>query len=238
MLKFALAILVFLSNQAFAVEVSEDALKGSWKIVRYNDKPYEDDDRWEYSGSHMSQVTYSPDGKVHLMSPSVFYITEGHLLEFDFGKVDVMQLDKKTMAISVSGSDFVFEKISDRVYVKPKAKEKIVSKEVAETVSGMAEGLFGTGEENAEALNCSKAVKDTWRFLDQALLQGEINFNDGYSTRQQLADSGKKLNALRNAINVKSCESSEGNVKDFYLCLSNPDNIVLYCGQKYKFQVP
>jgi len=237
MLKVIAAILVLLANSAFALEVNESSLKGSWKIVSYNGKPSEDDDRWEYSGNHMSQGTYSANGKIRFMSPSVYYITDGHLLEFDFGVVDIIQLDNKTMKASVSGIDFVFQKVGDEAYVKPRAKEKIVSGEAAAMASGMAKALFENGEENAKALSCPKAVKDTWRFLDQSILQGEVNFNDGYITKQELADASKKFNTLRNAIDVKSCESSQGNTKNFYICLSNPKNIILYCADKYKFNI-
>lgn len=236
MLKIVFVMLVLFAESVLAVEVNEAALKGSWKIVSYNGRDYgEDDDRWEYSGNHMSQVFYAADGKIRSMSPSVFYITDGHYLEFDFGKVDISQLDDKTMALRVSGSDFVFEKVSDEVYVKPKAKEKTVTTEVADTVSGLAKGLFANGGENAETLNCPKAVKDTWRFLDQSALQAESNFNDGYLTRAELADAKNKLGILRNAIDTASCEKSEGKTNDFYLCLSNPDNIIFYCADKYAF---
>lgn len=236
MLKIVVAMLLLLASPVFAVEVDEAALKGSWKIVSYNGRDYgDDDDRWEYSGNHMSQVSYSANGKVNMMSPSVFYITDGHLLEFDFGVVDITQLDKKTMALSVSGSDFVFEKVSDKVYVKPRAKEKTIPTEVVAMATGMAKVLFENGEENAEALSCAKAVKDSWRFLDQALLQAEINFNDGYMTKQELAEAAKKLAALRNAIDTKSCESSQAETRSFYLCLSNPKNILLFCADKYKY---
>ncbi len=236
MLRFVVAMLVLLANPAFAVEVNESALEGSWRIVTYNGRDYgDDDDRWEYSGNHMSQVSYSANGNIHSMSPSVYYITDGHRLEFDFGVVDISQLDEKTMAASVSGSDFVFEKVSDKVYVKPRAKEKAVPKEAAEMASGLAKTLFENGEENAEALNCQKAVKDTWRFLDQSMLMAELNFNDGYMTRQAFADTGKKMKAIRDSIDLKSCEGSEGSTKEFYLCLSNPKNILFYCADKYKF---
>lgn len=236
MLKFVLALLVLFANPAFAVEVNEAALKGSWKIVSYNGRDYgDDDDRWEYSGNHMSQVSYSANGKIHSMSPSVYYITDGHLLEFDFGILDITALDEKSMSASVSGSDFVFEKISDEVYSKPRAKEKAIPGEVAAVASGMMKVLLETGEDNAEALSCSKAVKDAWRFLDQSVLQAEMNYNDGYMTKQELADAGKKVHVVRDEIDVKACESSVGDARNFYLCLSNPKNIVLYCADKYKF---
>ncbi|MFZ6770667.1 hypothetical protein ACO0LM_26725 [Undibacterium sp. Di26W] len=235
MLKIVIAMLVLLANQAFALDVTETALKGSWRIVSYNGTAYDDDDRWEYSGHHMSQVTYSKNGKIHMMSPSVYYITDGHLLEFDFGVLDINQLDKKTMKASVGGIVYVFQKVSDEVYVKPRGKEKTISKEVAGMASGMAKALFGQGEDNAKALSCSKAVKDTWRFLDQTILQGEVNFNDGYLTRKELDDTSKKLNTIRDAIDVKSCEGSQGKTRQFYLCLSNPKNIIMYCSDKYKF---
>ncbi|MFZ6710693.1 hypothetical protein [Undibacterium sp. TC9W] len=183
----------------------------------------------------MTQVTYSTSGKIHMMSPSVYYITDGHLLAFDFGILKISQFDNKTMKASVSGTDFVFEKASDDVYVKPKAKEKTISKEVVDMASSMAKALFGQGEENAEALNCSKAVKDSWRFLDQSILQGKVNFNDGYLSSQELANTSKKINAVRDAIDINSCEASHGKTKEFYLCLSNPKNIILYCAEKYQF---
>jgi hypothetical protein len=238
MLKVIAAMLVLLANSAFALEVNEGSLKGSWKIVSYNGNPSDDvDDRWEFSGNHMTQVTYSANGKIRSMSPSVFYITDGHLLEIDSGIVNISQLDKQVMKATVIGIEFVFRKVSDEVYVKPHAKEKIVSEETAAMASAMAKALFENGEENAKELSCPKAVKDTWRFLDQSMLQGEVNFNDGYITRQELADANKKFNALRDAIDVKSCDSSQGNAKNFYLCLSNPKNIILYCANKYTFNV-
>ncbi|MBI3728707.1 MAG: hypothetical protein HY254_10315 [Burkholderiales bacterium] len=235
MLKIVVALLMLVANQAFALDVNENALKGSWKIVTYNGKPYEDDDRWEFSGHHMSQVTYSTSGKILTMSPSVYYISDGHLLEFDFGTLTISQLDKKNMKASVSGAEYLFQKISDDVYVKPRAKEKTISKEVTVMASDMAKVLFGQGEEDSKALRCPKAVKDTWRFLDQSILQGEVNFNDGYISRKELTDNSKKLNTIRDAIDVKSCESSQGKTKKFYLCLSNPKNIILYCADKYQF---
>ncbi|MDR7307699.1 hypothetical protein [Rhodoferax saidenbachensis] len=238
MLKIAVAILVLLANQAYALEVSERSLKGSWKIVSYNGNPSDDeDDRWEFSGNHMSQVTYFANGKIRSMSPSVFYITNGHFLEIDSGVVNISQLDEQVMKATVIGIDFVFRKVSDEVYVKPRAKEKAVSEEATAMASGMAKALFENGEENAKELSCPKAVKDTWRFLDQSVLQGEVNFNDGYITKQELADASKKFKTLRDAIDVKSCESSQGDTKNFYLCLSNPKNIILYCANKYTFNV-
>ncbi|UXY15067.1 DUF4124 domain-containing protein [Chitiniphilus purpureus] len=108
---------------------------------------------------------------------------------------------------------------------------KPINKETQEFAEALGKSLLKTKQ--ASTLNCTQAVKDGQSGIDSMLEVGRKNYKDGYVAKDQYDRFNTQLNQARGRFSVGECQSSSGRARDFYLCLSNPNNHVMGCMKNY-----
>ena len=110
---------------------------------------------------------------------------------------------------------------------------KKIPKEVEEFGEGLKKAL-GTVDGRQVALNCKAAVGNIHDQADTMLEVGQKNVRDGYMTQAAFDQTAPKIRAARGKYSVGDCESSTGNKRGFYQCMSNSRNHVSGCDKQFK----
>ncbi|MGE6338995.1 DUF4124 domain-containing protein [Acidovorax sp. NPDC077664] len=83
-------------------------------------------------------------------------------------------------------------------------------------------------------LNCSAAVGNIHDQADTMLEVGQKNVRDGYMSKADFDKNAPKIREARGKYSVSDCQSSSGNKKLFYQCMSSSYNHVMGCDKQYK----
>lgn len=83
-------------------------------------------------------------------------------------------------------------------------------------------------------LNCSAAVGNIHGQADTMLEVGQKNVRDGYMTQADFDKNAPKIREARGKYSVSDCQSSSGNKKLFYQCMSSSYNHVMGCDKQFK----
>lgn len=110
---------------------------------------------------------------------------------------------------------------------------KKVSKDVQEFGEGMKKAL-GTVDGKQVPLHCAMAVGNIHDQADSMLEVGQKNVRDGYMTQADFDKTAPKIRESKSQYSAGDCQSSAGNKKMFYQCMSSSQNHILGCSQKFK----
>ena len=110
---------------------------------------------------------------------------------------------------------------------------KKIPKDVEEFGEGVKKALQ-TVDGKQVPLNCSTAVGNIHYQADQMLEVGQKNVRDGYMTQADYDKTAPKIREARGKYSVSDCQSSSGNKKMFYQCMSSSNNHVMGCDKQYK----
>lgn len=101
--------------------------------------------------------------------------------------------------------------------------------------TGSSSANSGAASAGADGPNCSKAVANAQDSIDTMLEVGEKNYKGGYIKESEYTKVSTELKKIRQQISMSECQSSQGDVRGFYTCMSNDYNHVAMCGKKYKY---
>jgi len=110
-------------------------------------------------------------------------------------------------------------------------------KKIPEGVKDMAEGLrksLGTVDSKQVPMNCAVAVSNIHYQADLMLEVGQKNVRDGYMTQAAFDTTAPKIREAKGKYSVGDCQSSSGNKKSFYQCMSSSNNHVTGCDRQFK----
>ena len=110
---------------------------------------------------------------------------------------------------------------------------KKISKDVEEFGEGLKKAL-GTVDGKQVPLNCTAAVGNIHDQADLMLEVGQKNVRDGYMAQAEFDKTAPKIREARGKYSVPDCESSSGNKRSFYQCMSNSRNHVSGCDKQFK----
>jgi hypothetical protein len=110
---------------------------------------------------------------------------------------------------------------------------KKVPKEVAEMAEGLRKSL-ATVDGKQEPLQCSAAVSNITGQADTMLEVGQKNLRDGYMTQAAYDTTAAQIREARGKYSVGDCQSSSGNKRGFYQCMSSSRNHVTGCASQFK----
>ncbi len=113
--------------------------------------------------------------------------------------------------------------------------KKQLSPDAQNAAEEFSKGLM-SNTSKANSMNCAKALENGRYSIDQMLENGRKNYRDGYIDKEKFDKVSDMLTKVRGRISINECETSTGNIRDFYLCLSNPTNIIAACGSKYNYK--
>lgn len=110
---------------------------------------------------------------------------------------------------------------------------KKIPKDVQEFGEGVKKALQ-TVDGKEVPLNCSAAVDNIHYQADQMLEVGQKNVRDGYMKQADFDKTAPKIREARGKYSLSDCQSSSGNKKLFYQCMSNSYNHVMGCDKQHK----
>ena len=110
---------------------------------------------------------------------------------------------------------------------------KKIPKDVEEFGEGMKKALQ-TVDSKQVPLNCSAAVGNIHDQADTMLEVGQKNVRDGYMSKADFDKNAPKIREARGKYSVSDCQSSSGNKKLFYQCMSSSNNHVMGCDKQFK----
>ena len=104
------------------------------------------------------------------------------------------------------------------------------------TTTGSASGPAGSGGGNSKQvpMNCAVAVSNIHYQADLMLEVGQKNVRDGYMTQAAFDTTAPKIREAKGKYSVGDCQSSSGNKKSFYQCMSSSNNHVTGCDRQFK----
>jgi hypothetical protein len=111
------------------------------------------------------------------------------------------------------------------------------TKKVPKEVADMAEGLrksLATVDGKQEPLQCSTAVSNITGQADTMLEVGQKNLRDGYMTQAAYDTTAAQIREARGKYSVGDCQSSSGNKRGFYQCMSSSRNHITGCASQFK----
>ena len=111
------------------------------------------------------------------------------------------------------------------------------TKKIPEGVKDMAEGLrksLGTVDSKQVPMNCAVAVSNIHYQADLMLEVGQKNVRDGYMTQAAFDTTVPKIREAKGKYSVGDCQSSSGNKKSFYQCMSSSNTHVTGCDRQFK----
>lgn len=111
---------------------------------------------------------------------------------------------------------------------------KKIPKEVEELRDGLAKGLKKV-DPKTEPLSCATAVDNVRSQFDSMLEVGQRNTKDGYVSPTEYETTAAKIRQAKSEVTLGDCDSSTGNKRAFYQCMSSNRNHISGCGSKYKF---
>ncbi|RYF26979.1 MAG: DUF4124 domain-containing protein [Comamonadaceae bacterium] len=110
---------------------------------------------------------------------------------------------------------------------------KKVPKEVAQMAEGLRKSL-ATVDGKQEPLQCATAVSNITGQADTMLEVGQKNLRDGYMTQAAYDTTAAQIREARGKYSVGDCQSSSGNKRGFYQCMSSSRNHVTGCASQFK----
>ena len=110
---------------------------------------------------------------------------------------------------------------------------KKIPKDVEEFGEGMKKALQ-TVDGKQVPLNCSAAVGNIHDQADTMLEVGQKNVQSGYMSKAEFDKTAPKIREARGKYSVSDCQSSSGNKKLFYQCMSSSNNHVMGCDKQFK----
>jgi hypothetical protein len=110
---------------------------------------------------------------------------------------------------------------------------KKVSKDVQEFGEGLKKAL-GTVDKKEVPMNCAVAVSNIHYQADLMLEVGQKNVRDGYMTQAAFDTTAPQIREAKGKYSVGDCQSSSGNKKSFYQCMSSSNNHVTGCSSQFK----
>lgn len=111
------------------------------------------------------------------------------------------------------------------------------TKKVPKEVAAMAESLrksLATVDGKQEPLQCSVAVSNIQSQADTMLEVGQKNMRDGYMTQAAYDSTAAQIREARGKYSVGDCQSSSGNKRGFYQCMSSSRNHITGCAGQFK----
>ncbi|KZT15591.1 hypothetical protein A1D30_08355 [Acidovorax sp. GW101-3H11] len=112
---------------------------------------------------------------------------------------------------------------------------KKIPKDVEEFGEGLKKSLQ-TVDSKQVPLNCTAAVGNIHDQADTMLEVGQKNVRDGYMSKADFDKNAPKIREARGRYSVSDCQSSSGNKKLFYQCMSSSNNHVMGCDKQYKHE--
>lgn len=116
---------------------------------------------------------------------------------------------------------------------KPGETKKI-PRDTQELMQGMEIALRKV-DSRVVPLSCATAVDNVQSQAATMLETGQRNVQQGYVKAADYEGVASKIRQARAGATLSDCQSSTGNKKLFYQCMSNNRNHVSGCGSKYKF---
>lgn len=113
------------------------------------------------------------------------------------------------------------------------APTKNINGETKQLAEDISKSMMKVSDKKTE-LDCAKAVENGKYSIGVMLENGRKNYKDGYIDQEKYEEGAEFLKKLKSSISVSDCRSAKGNKKEFYTCVSNPMNIIIACGDKYK----
>jgi hypothetical protein len=111
---------------------------------------------------------------------------------------------------------------------------KPISKDTRELMQGMEIALKKLDPKTVP-LSCTTAVDNVQSQTTTMLETGQRNVQQGYVKSADYEGVASKIRQAKAGATLSDCESSTGNKKMFYQCMSNNRNHVSGCGSAYKF---
>ena len=111
------------------------------------------------------------------------------------------------------------------------------TKKVPQGVQEMADGLrksLQTVDGKQVPMNCAVAVSNIQYQADQMLEVGQKNVRDGYMTQAAFDETAPKIREAKGKYSVGDCQSSAGEKRSFYQCMSSSYNHVTGCAKQFK----
>lgn len=110
---------------------------------------------------------------------------------------------------------------------------KKVPKEVAEMAQGLHKSL-STVDGKTEPLQCATAVGNIRSQADTMLEVGQKNVRDGYMTQAAYEGTAAQIREAKGKYSAGDCQSSTGNKRSFYQCMSSSRNHIMGCSSQFK----
>jgi len=220
-----IALTLCLSPFVSALDLSPKEIEGAWKVLEMGGMKGEDNTLWEFRDGRFTQ---NFDG--HRMVSDAYTI-KGNKLELGYAAITVMEFGNGLMKAEYGPAVYKLEKVSDKVVITPKPKKEIpenIRKEAEEFAHAMLANV-----EQADGLDCEKAVANSIQSVDTMLGVGEKNYHSGYMSKEQYDQASVQLNKMKESITLDDCVNSEGKQRLVYTCMSNGRNMFMSCVQQH-----
>lgn len=111
---------------------------------------------------------------------------------------------------------------------------KKIPKEVEEFRDGAIKSLKKV-DSKKEGLSCATAVENVQSQFDSMIEVGQRNTKDGYISASEYEATAAKLRKAKSETTLGECESSTGNKRAFFQCMSSDRNHILGCSTQHPF---
>ncbi|MDF1764629.1 MAG: DUF4124 domain-containing protein [Oleibacter sp.] len=113
--------------------------------------------------------------------------------------------------------------------------EKPISDEAQDVMNSVKE-YVSTVRDEPKVLDCNAAVKYAKSDLDYYIESLAKNRDDGYVSSSDYKKTADSLGLFRKKITLSQCNSASGDVRRFYICLSNGQSNIVACAKKYNIE--
>ena len=105
-MKLVLSVLLafFVSLSAYAADLNQSSLQGSWLLLTMNGQSLEDNDMWEFEGNKFYQKLGG-----RRISPDTFTVT-GKEINLGYSKINVKKFEATTMTAEWAGFTYTLKK--------------------------------------------------------------------------------------------------------------------------------
>ena len=210
--------------------LTENYLQGAWLITEMNGEKDNENDLWEFQDGKFTQ---NLGGQRLLPDP---YTLNGNIIDLNYGKITVLEMDGNRMKAEMAGFIYSLVKQSNKI-VRQTKPQKPLSKEQQEFAEGLAEAILENTDEEGIQLNCIDAVKNGKYHLDSMLAVAKENHLNGYIPKEEYDNGIAEIMNIKRNMSIENCNSSGGDRRKFYTCLTNLSNHVASCGKKYDPQL-
>lgn len=87
---------------------------------------------------------------------------------------------------------------------------------------------------NSSKINCNKSVEYAQETLNRLIEKEKKSFNNGFIDQSELEKTTFRFSALKSTFTLTTCEGASGEVKDFFICISNYKNHFRHCLDEYE----